>query len=64
MLAAELLLQLADQASLDLLEALVQSEGHEDHDGLLLVGQLDFLRGGDVQILQIRAVSDKRTTGA
>ena len=52
MLAGELLLELADQAGLDLLEGLALGHGDEDDDGLL-AADLDLLGGGDVQLAQL-----------
>ena len=42
-LAAELLLQFADQAGLNLLEFLGEAERHEDDDGGLVASSFNFL---------------------
>ena len=58
-LAGELLLQLADQPDLDLLEGLELRHWHEHNDGLLALADLDLLGGADEQLtelsLQVRA---------
>lgn len=56
-LPRELLLQLADKALLDPVEALEEAEGHVDDDGLARVGDLDLLGGRDEEIL--RAIETK-----
>ena len=45
-LTAELLLQLADKALLDLVEGLEQAEGHPDEDGLAARRHVDLAAGG------------------
>ena len=51
-LAGELLLELADEASLDLLEGLQLRNRHEDDDGLLAL-HFDLLGSGDVQLSEL-----------
>jgi hypothetical protein len=52
MLAGELLLQLADESGLDLLEGLELRHGHEDDDGLLAL-DFDLLGGRDVELAEV-----------
>ena len=51
-LARELLLQLADEARLDLLETLVLAVGHEDDHGLA-AATVDLLDGGDDKVAEL-----------
>ena len=53
MLARELLLKLANQASLDLLEGLQLGHWNEDHNSLLSMSNLHFLGSSDVQFPQM-----------
>ena len=46
----ELLLQLANKTSLDLLEGPLELEGHVNDDGLASSSTVDLLGGGDVKI--------------
>jgi len=48
----ELLLQLANKTSLDLLEGPLELEGHVNDDGLASSSTVDLLGGGDVKIAE------------
>jgi hypothetical protein len=51
-LSAELLLELPDQLSLDLVEALEKSERNVHNDGLASIPHFDLLRPSDEKVLQ------------
>lgn len=48
--SGELLLELTDQTGLDLVEGLLELEGHIHDDGLGSGSAVDFLGGGDVEV--------------
>jgi hypothetical protein len=48
----ELLLQLANKTSLDLVEGLLELEGHVHNDGLASRSTVNLLGGGDVQVTE------------
>lgn len=52
-LAGELLLQLADQPGLDLLEGLELRHRHENDNSLLALADLDLLGGRDVELTEV-----------
>lgn len=52
-LAAELLLELADKTGLDLVEALEETEGHEDEDGGLASTEVNLPGAADEQLLEV-----------
>jgi hypothetical protein len=52
-LAAELLLELTDETALDLVEALEQTEGHEDEHGGLATTEVDLPGAADEQLLEV-----------
>lgn len=52
--APELLLELADEALLDLVVGLEELVGHHHHDGIGLAPHRHLLGRHDVQVLQVR----------
>ena len=53
MLARELLLELADEALLDLVEVLEEAERDEDGDSLLATGNIELLGGHEEKVVEV-----------